>query len=128
MLRWTETYQVRAHVPVSRECTIETERFLHFQERRSSCFTSFGTGSRCSSRWTTLKSKEHTSTDEPGCLFSTGSRASILSPPPHRPLSSLPLGARYNPVWLPPFGPLLLAVQGPGKCLRGPGRTGTRGT
>lgn len=31
--RWMETYQVKAHVPVSRECTRDTERFLHFQER-----------------------------------------------------------------------------------------------
>lgn len=63
---WMETHHVRAHVPVSRECTIETERFLHFQEWRSFCFTTLGTGSLWSKWWTTLKSREHTSTDGPG--------------------------------------------------------------
>lgn len=75
---WRETYQVRAHVPVSRECTSETERFFHFQKCISSCFTTFGTGSLCRSLWVILKSREHTNTEGPGWLLSTGSRASIL--------------------------------------------------
>lgn len=72
-----ETYQVRAHVPVSRECTIETERFFHFQKCMSFCSTTFGTGSLCKSLWVILKSREHTNTEGPGWLLSTGSRASI---------------------------------------------------
>lgn len=60
---------------------MDTERFRHFQERISSCFTTLGTGSRRSSWWTTLKSRAHTTTDGPGWLFSTGTRASILSTP-----------------------------------------------
>ena len=79
------TYHVRAHVPVSRECTKDTERFFHFQNLKSSCLTTLGTGSLCRSLWTTLKTSEQTSTERPGRLFSTGSRASIL--PPSHPLS-----------------------------------------
>lgn len=82
------TTQVRAQVPVSRECTRDTERFLHFQERNSSCCTNLGTGRFCSNRWVTLKSREHTSTEGPGWLFSTGSRASILFTPPRAPAVS----------------------------------------
>lgn len=74
----TDTHQVTAQAPVSRECTMDTERFLHFQECRSFCFTTLGTGSLWSNWCTTLNSRENTRTDGPGCLFSTGSRASIL--------------------------------------------------
>ncbi|MEQ2215541.1 hypothetical protein XENOCAPTIV_002408 [Xenoophorus captivus] len=61
---------------------MDTERFFHFQERKASCCTAFGTGSLCSSWWATLNSREQTRTDKPGWLFSTGSRASILFFPP----------------------------------------------
>lgn len=76
---WSGTHQVRAQVPVSREWTMDTDRFLHFQERKASCRTALGTGSLCSSRWATLKSREQTRTEGPGCPFSAGYRASILS-------------------------------------------------
>lgn len=83
-----ETHHARAHVPVSRECTTDTERFFHFHEWKSFCFTALGTGSCWSKWWTTLKIRENASTDRPGWLLSAGNSASILtsSPPPlHSP-------------------------------------------
>lgn len=76
---WMETYQARDQDPVTRECTIEIERFFHFQDFKSSCFTTLGTGKLCSNRWINLKIRAHTSTDLPGWLFTTGTRTSILS-------------------------------------------------
>ena len=75
------THQVIAQVPVRREWTIETERFLHFQERKSSTATALGTGRFCSSRWATRNIRAHTNTDIPGCRCNTGSKASIFSSP-----------------------------------------------
>lgn len=78
---WTETHHVRAHVPVSRECTMDTERFFHFHERKSFCLTALGFGSCWSKWWTTLKIRENASTDSPGWLLSAGNSASILTSP-----------------------------------------------
>ena len=105
---WIETHQVRAHVPVSRECTMETERFLHFQEWRSFCFTTLGTGMFWSKRWTTLKRRENTSTDGPGLFLRTGIRASILSSP-----RSPSVSARLFSSFLPPSHPSCLSVHAP---------------
>lgn len=79
-----------AHVPVSSECTIDTERFLHFQERHSLCWTTLGEGSLRNKWRTTLKRRAYRSTDGPGCLFSARTRSSILSTSSSVQSSSVP--------------------------------------
>lgn len=80
--QWQQpTYQVTAQTPVSREWTSDTDRFLHFQKRNSSFFTTLGTGRFRSRWWTQRKATAKATTDSPGYRWSTDSKASILLSP-----------------------------------------------
>jgi hypothetical protein len=111
------THQVTAQVPVRREWTIETERFLHFQERKSSTTTALGTGRFCSSRWATRNIRAHTNTDIPGCRCNTGSKVSIFSSP--SPFYSLPCCASSVSRQLLLSTALLTPPRSVGECVRG---------